>query len=187
MSAVTTEMNQKTVKVWDPLVRLFHWSLAVSFAIAWLTAEGMGRVHEWTGYIIAGLLVFRLLWGLVGPQYARFSQFVRSPLAVIAYLRAMMNGEERRYIGHNPAGGMMIICLILALAGTGLTGWMQTLDAYWGVAWVADAHEALASLTMLLVGLHLAGVVLASLRHRENLAQAMVIGRKRAPDAADIA
>jgi cytochrome b len=180
-------MNQETVKVWDPLVRVFHWSLAVSFALAWLTAEELDSVHEWTGYVIAGLLAFRLLWGLVGPKYARFSQFVRSPGTVVRYLRAMIQGREPRYIGHNPAGALMIVILLLALAGTALTGWMQTLDAYWGVEWVEEGHEAFANLTLLLVALHIAGVVLASMRHQENLARAMIIGRKRAPGTADIA
>jgi cytochrome b len=180
-------MNQETMKVWDPLVRVFHWSLAVSFALAWLTAEELDTVHEWAGYVIAGLLVFRLLWGLVGPKYARFGQFVRSPGTAVGYLRAMIQGREPRYIGHNPAGALMIVILILALAGTALTGWMQTLDAYWGVEWVEEGHEALANLTLLLVALHIAGVVLASLRHKENLARAMIVGHKRAPGTADIA
>lgn len=180
-------MNQETVKVWDPLVRLFHWSLAVSYTLAWLTAEELDTVHEWAGYVIAGLLVFRLLWGLAGSKYARFGQCVRSPGTIVGYLKAVIQGKEPRYIGHNPAGGLMIIVLIMALAGTALTGWMQTLDAYWGVEWVEEGHEALANLTLLLVALHIAGVVLASFRHRENLARAMVIGRKRAPGAADIA
>jgi cytochrome b len=179
-------MHQETVKVWDPLVRVFHWSLAVSYALAWLAAEELDTVHEWAGYVIVGLLVFRLLWGLAGPNYARFGQFVRSPGTIIRYFRAMIQGKEPRYIGHNPAGALMIVILIAALAATALTGWMQTLDAYWGVEWVEETHEALANLTLLLVALHIAGVVLASFRHRENLARAMVIGNKRPPGAADI-
>ncbi len=174
------------MKVWDPLVRIFHWSLVASFAIAWLTSEELASVHEWSGYVIAGLLGFRILWGLAGPKYARFGQFVRSPGTVIRYVRAMIEGKERRYIGHNPAGGLMIIGLILALASAVLTGWMTTLDAFWGVQWVLDVHGALASLTMFMVIAHVGGVVLASLRHNENLMRSMVIGRKRPPGAADI-
>lgn len=186
MSVATTEMKQETVNVWDPLVRIFHWSLVFSYALAWLTAEELDTVHEWAGYVVAGLLIVRLLWGLVGPKYARFGQFVQSPGTVIGYLLGMIHGKERRYIGHNPAGGLMIVILILMLMATALTGWMQTLDAYWGLEWVEEGHEALANLTLLLVALHIAGVVLASFRHRENLARAMIVGRKRAPGTADI-
>lgn len=179
-------MSRATIKVWDPLVRLFHWSLVAGYAIAWLTAEELDTVHEWAGYVVAGLLGFRILWGLVGPKYARFGQFLRSPAAVVQYVRAMIRGEEQRYVGHNPVGGVMVISLILALAGASLTGWMATLDSFWGVEWVKDVHESLANLTLLMVAAHVAGVILTSLRHKENLARAMILGHKRAPEAADI-
>ena len=109
-------MADRTITVWDPLVRLFHWSLAVSFAVAWLTAEGWDGLHEWAGYAAAALIAFRLLWGLVGPRYARFTQFVPSPAAATRYVGAMTRGRESRYIGHNPAGGLMVITLLLALS-----------------------------------------------------------------------
>lgn len=179
-------MSEPTVKVWDPIVRLFHWCLVVSFAVAWLTADTWDGIHEFAGYAAAALIGFRLIWGLVGPRYARFSQFVRSPGETLRYLGNMIRGTERRHLGHNPAGGMMIIGLIVALAGTALTGWMYTTDAFWGVAWVEETHEFLANLMLVLVTLHVAGVVFASFRHRENLARAMVIGRKRAPQSGDV-
>ena len=173
-------MADRTVKVWDPLVRVFHWSLVASFAFAWVTAEDWARPHEWAGYAAAALIGVRILWGVIGPKYARFSQFVRS-------LRSAINGSERRYLGHNPAGGMMIVALILATAATALTGWMTTLPAYHGAEWVEEAHELMANLMLVLVLLHVAGVILAGFRHRENLVRAMIVGRKRAPEAADIA
>jgi cytochrome b len=176
-----------TVKVWDPLVRIFHWSLVASFAVAWATGDEWERLHIWAGYAAAALIAFRLLWGVAGPRYARFGQFVKSPGAALRYLRAMMSGHERRYLGHNPAGGLMIVALIAALAGVSLTGWMYTTDAFWGVEWVEETHEALANLLLILVGLHVAGVVVAGLRHHENLVRAMVTGRKRAPAAEDVA
>jgi cytochrome b len=179
-------MNRGTIKVWDPLIRVFHWSLVTSYAIAWLTAEDLAKVHEWAGYVVGGLLVFRILWGLVGPKYARFGQFVHSPATVVEYFRAMIKGKEQRYLGHNPAGGLMIIALMLALAGAVLTGWMSTLDAYRGVEWIEGAHALLANLTLLMVIAHVGGVILASFRHKENLARAMVVGHKRAPEPADI-
>lgn len=180
-------MADRTVKVWDPLVRVFHWSLVASFAFAWATAEDWEGLHEWAGYAAAALIGFRILWGVIGPKYARFSQFVRSPGVVIDYLRSAINGSERRYLGHNPAGGMMIVALILATAATALTGWMTTLPAYHGAEWVEEGHELMANLMLVLVLLHVTGVILAGFRHRENLVRAMIVGRKRAPEAADIA
>jgi cytochrome b len=177
----------RTVKVWDPVVRLFHWGLAVSFAVAWLTAETWDNLHEWVGYLAAALVAVRVFWGLVGSRYARFRQFVRPPAAALTYLRDVVAGRERRYLGHNPAGAVMIVALIAAMAGTALTGWMFTLDAFWGVGWIEDLHEGLASLMLVMVAVHVAGVVIASARHRENLVRAMISGRKRAPEAADIA
>jgi cytochrome b len=174
-----------TVKVWDPLIRLFHWSLVASFAVAWISADEWDDLHNWAGYAAAALIAFRLVWGLMGPRYARFSQFVRSPGAIAAYLRDLLAGREARHLGHNPAGGIMILLLIAGLAALCLTGWMQTVDAFWGEDWVEEVHEVLANLLLVLVGLHVAGVALASLKHRENLVRAMVTGRKRAPASGD--
>jgi len=178
---MTTSQRAATVKVWDPLVRLFHWSLVATFAIAWISADAWDALHIWAGYAAAALIGFRLIWGLAGPRYARFSQFVRSPGVVAAYLKDLLAGREARYLGHNPAGGAMILLLIVSLTALCLTGWMHTLDAFWGEGWVEELHEVLANLLLVLVGLHVAGVALASLKHHENLARAMVTGRKRVP------
>jgi len=174
-----------SVKVWDPLVRLFHWSLVASFAVAWITGDEWKALHIWAGYAAAALIAFRVVWGLFGSRYARFTQFVRSPGTVAAYLKDLLAGREARYLGHNPAGGAMILALILSLSALCLTGWMYTTDAFWGEEWVEEAHGALANLLLVLVGLHLAGVALASLKHKENLVRAMVTGRKRAPARGD--
>lgn len=179
-------MPAASVRVWDPLVRLFHWSLAASFLVAWLSADEWDDLHIWAGYAAAGLVTFRLLWGLAGPRYARFRQFLRRPREVLGFLGDMLRGQEARYIGHNPAGGAMILALLLAMAGTALTGWMYTTDAFWGVEWVEEIHELLANLLLVLVLLHIGGVLFASLRHGENLVRAMLTGRKRAPGAGDI-
>jgi len=173
-----------TVRVWDPLVRLFHWSLVASFAIAWLS-EDAKALHQGAGYVVLALVAVRLIWGLVGSRHARFRDFVPRPQDLLAYLKSLPSGHARRYLGHNPAGGAMILLLIVSLAALCLTGWMQTLDAFWGEDWVEELHEALANLLLVLVGLHLAGVALASLKHQENLVRAMVTGRKRAPASGD--
>ena len=205
-------MTQAIVRVWDPLIRVFHWGLVVAVAVAWLSAEEWDDLHAIAGYVVAALLAARLIWGLMGSRYARFTQFLRGPSAVIAYLRDMGRGRERRYLGHNPAGAAMILALLLTLAGTAFTGWLledplriaalpelpQVVapafaddDGYgeYGEAGneiVEELHEVLANGLLILIALHVGGVVLASVRHRENLARAMITGDKRAPDAGDI-
>lgn len=174
------------VRVWDLFVRAFHWALVLSFAVAWLTSHTSEAVHHVAGYAAAGLVVLRLLWGLVGTHYARFGQFAREPRTVLKYLAEIANGREARYLGHNPAGGAMIIALLLAMALTAFTGWMMTTDQYWGVEWVSRAHDWIAHGLLVLVCLHLVGVTVASLRHRENLVGAMLTGWKRAPGKSDI-
>jgi cytochrome b len=181
-----TSGRSLSIRVWDPFVRVFHWSLVLSFGVAWLSAKSFEDVHYWAGYAAAALVLLRLLWGVVGTPYARFSQFVRSPLAVVAYLKAIATGSEARYIGHNPAGGAMVIALILAMAATAFTGWLLTTDAWWGDTPLQKLHDHIAHGLLLLVLAHLAGVVFASFRHRENLVAAMVSGEKRAPEPEDV-
>jgi cytochrome b len=175
------------IRVWDPFVRAFHWALAASFAVAWLSSENWDRLHASAGYAAGGLVASRVVWGFVGPRYARFAQFVRSPDTVIAYLRALKEGSERRYIGHNPAGGAMIVVLLVVMAATAVTGWLLTTDTFWGSTIMQHVHSALAHGLLGLVVLHLIGVVVASLRHQENLARAMVVGVKRAAGPGDLA
>lgn len=176
-----------TVKVWDPMVRIFHWSLVTCFAVAWLSADEWQDLHEVAGYTVMGLIAFRILWGLAGPRYARFRHFIHAPARVVAYLKDICKGREARHIGHNPAGGMMVLALLLGLSLLTFTGWLYTTDRFWGEDWVEETHEFLANLLLMLAGLHLAGVILASVRHRESLVKAMLTGRKRAPSEKDIA
>ena len=174
------------MRVWDLFVRLFHWSLAASFVVAWLTRHGSEDIHHLAGYAAAGLVLLRVVWGVVGTHYARFTQFTRSPRTVMGYLRDILTGREARYIGHNPAGGAMILALRLTMTATAFTGWMTTTDQFWGVEWVTRAHDLIAHALLILVLAHLAGVALASLRHRENLIRAMLSGWKRAPERGDV-
>jgi cytochrome b len=175
------------VRVWDPLVRIFHWSLVASFALAWFTSGSRGDLHHWAGYAAASLIFMRLLWGFLGTPYARFSQFVRSPKAVVTYLRAIIVGNEARYVGHNPAGGIMILALMSAIAITAFTGWMMTTDTYYGEDWVQILHSLCADGVLLLVLIHVGGVALASFHHEENLIKAMFSGRKRGAENNDVA
>jgi cytochrome b len=174
------------VRVWDLFVRIFHWCLVLSFGLAWLTAKASAFVHQTAGYVAGTLILLRVLWGVAGPGYARFSQFVRDPVAVVHYLISMLRGREPRYVGHNPAGGAMVVTLLALICLTALTGWMMTTDTYFGVEWVEGSHDILADVILVLVFLHVGGVGLASLRHRENLVKAMITGQKRQAAADDI-
>ncbi|HAL37388.1 MAG TPA: cytochrome B [Polaromonas sp.] len=179
-------MEVKTIRVWDVFVRVFHWSIALCIGIAWLSSDNADTLHTTVGYISGGLVICRLIWGVIGSKYARFSQFVCSPGIVIGYLRAIFSHREARYLGHNPAGGAMIVALLLAVAATSISGWMLTTDAYWGVLWVQKVHRFLADSVSALVFFHVGGVVMASLHHRENLILAMLSGRKRQAGPRDV-
>src|SRR5690242_8269090 len=119
-----TEMAQaRTVRIWDPGVRAFHWSLATSILVAWLTSEEWKSAHIWIGYLAVALVAFRILWGFIGSPYSLFGSFLKSPTVVARYLFDMATGREKRYLGHNPAGGAMIVALLATVAILGLTGW----------------------------------------------------------------
>lgn len=216
--SVASERNDEGVRVWDPLVRIGHWVLVAGFATAYLTEGESEWLHAWAGYAIAITVAIRIVWGLVGPRHARFSDFVTGPARVIGYLRDLVAGRARRHLGHSPAGGAMTIALLLALGATAVSG-MATLAAEegrgplaglvtpqagegrgtsetWSVfpsgdedadyeeregeesVW-AEIHEVAANLTLVLIVLHIGGVVLASIVHRENLPRSMVTGLKR--------
>ncbi|RMH17561.1 MAG: cytochrome B [Gammaproteobacteria bacterium] len=114
--------STEQIKVWDPLVRIFHWTLLASFSIAYLSSESSGDLHILSGYAVAGLIAFRLVWGLIGSRHARFTDFVRGPGQVKAYLKDIINGRPKRYLGHNPAGGAMIVAMLFMLVLISYTG-----------------------------------------------------------------
>jgi cytochrome b len=204
--------STKQVRVWDRFVRVGHWALVAGFFTAYLTEDELLRVHVWSGYTVGTIVALRIVWGFVGPEHARFSNFIYSPSKVMRYLAGLFRRSAARYLGHSPAGGAMVILLLIGLAGTvwsGLTVYaydqgagplagvvataqvgvatseqeddnesaFEAREDYW-----EELHELFANLTLLLVIFHIAGVLLASFVHRENLARAMVTGCKRAPD-----
>lgn len=181
MPPATASRTGPMVRVWDPFVRIFHWSLAALFVLAFATGDESEWLHLTAGYSIAGLLLLRAVWGFVGPAHARFGDFVRSPQAVLAYLRQTIRMRAPRYLGHNPAGGVMVLALMATLAAISVTGFMMTTDAFWGSEWVENLHKAFVYAALVLVALHVAGVLFASIEHGENLVKAMVTGRKRVP------
>lgn len=123
-SAPAREGHPRMVRVWDPLVRIGHWALLAAFVIAYLSEDEFLTVHVWAGYTVAVIVVVRVLWGFVGPQHARFVDFVRSPGVTLRYLGSLSRGRARRYLGHNPAGAAMVLALLLGLAGTTVSGLM---------------------------------------------------------------
>ena len=171
------------MRVWDAFVRVAHWTLVACVAAAWFTRR---ELHEWIGYAALAVVVLRLAWGLIGSRSARFDRFVLGPARTFAYARALLAHREPRYLGHNPLGAWMIVALLAAVALVGATGWLSTTDRYWGVEWLQDLHEFCADALLALVALHVAGVVLTSLRQRENLVHAMVTGAKAPPRPGDI-
>ena len=184
----------QTIKVWDLLIRIFHWSLVGFFALAYLT-EGEDEwmiIHSYAGYSILILLVFRLLWGVMGTHYARFSNFVTRPKEVLVYLKGLIAGNAKDYIGHNPAGAMMIVALIVSIAITGFSGMAlyatdghgplaTSFFATWPEGAIKEVHEFFANFTVFLVVIHVGGVIVSSLLHKENLVRAMVTGKKQRP------
>jgi cytochrome b len=213
-------MNQTkapTRPVWDPTIRIGHWTLVIAFFTAYLSGDDLFSIHKWAGYVVAAYVLFRVIWGLVGTRHARFTDFVRGPGAVFDYLRGLATGKAKDYAGHNPAGGAMVIALLFSLLVTTSSGMalyavednagplagIVTEQTFAPLAsafgeeeeeeehggrkesgaeeLLEGVHKTFVYLTLALVGLHLAGVVASSLVHKENLARAMITGRKRDP------
>ena len=182
--------------VWDLPVRVFHWSLVALVAAAWASAEaGWMEIHFYTGYAIATLLLFRIAWGLAGPRYARFASFVAGPRAVLAYLRGWLDGSAREPAGHTPAGGWMIIALLVLLllqVASGMLNSHDGLDAgpwYWAASedlrdLAEDTHETVFDLLLAAAAVHVVAVLLYLLRPGVNLVAAMFSGRKRTAEPA---
>jgi cytochrome b len=167
------------IAVWDPLVRVFHWSLVGIMAYEFLGEDG-DALHRNLGYVALGLVAFRIIWGFVGTKHARFSDFVTSPLVVFDYVKSIVTGHPRRYIGHNPAGGVMVIALLVMTAFVAGTGYAMRTEALWGQEWIEELHEVSANFMLFCIAAHVIGVIAASLQHKENLVRSMVTGKKDA-------
>jgi len=218
------------IYVWDPLVRIFHWGLVLAFAISYFSGDEEELLHIYAGYVVLGLVVFRIFWGLVGSQHARFSDFLCSPGQAVAYMKGLASGKTKNYLGHNPAGAWMILLLLVSLILTSISGlevyglegggplaqttrqrdgtgvqlseWMSAQvpqhtvldnddvpkgtkvsqresgeesedEEFW-----EETHEFFANFTVLLILFHVAGVVVSSRRHGQNLVKAMITGYK---------
>jgi len=215
--------NKQFIKVWDIALRVFHWALVVCFAIAFISSEESRKLHVIFGYSVLFLVLFRILYGFVGTKYARFSDFLYHPAQIGDYLKGLLIGTPKHYIGHNPAGGFMIFIMLLSLLFLTLTGLKaygvkghgplakheisvmtnafagsnekenhdehnnrerRSQEKHWTEKKEKDefweaVHEAIAYFTLFLVSIHIMGVLVSSLVHRENLIKAMITGRKR--------
>jgi cytochrome b len=187
------DIDKAQVRVWDPLVRIFHWSLVAAFATAYIVEDDLLDVHVWAGYLVVALIAVRLVWGFIGTPHARFADFVRSPRQVLGYLRDAVRFDAPRHLGHNPAGGAMVVALLVLVGLTGLTGMgvfgaqelsgplaplLSSAPASVGEA-LEESHEFLANVTLVFIAAHVIGVLFSSLAHRENLIRSMFTGRKR--------
>ena len=171
-------MTQR-ILVWDLPTRIFHWALVLSFAFAFITGESerWRDIHVLLGYTVTGLIAFRLVWGFIGTRYSRFAEFVRSPAHVIRYLAQLLRGHAEYPVGHNPAGAVAILLLLLLGIANGVSGWAAYEEI--GGDWLEEWHELTANAMLAVVFAHIAGVLVSSYQQRENLIVAMITGKKR--------
>jgi len=194
------EQEYPQIKAWDIGVRIFHWSLVLFYTIAYLS-EDIELIHVYAGYVVLGLILFRVLWGLIGTKYARFNNFIYGKKVALAYLKSLLTKKPKHYIGHNPIAGWMILALLISIFLVAWTGLLLYADAGKGplaevnVELISgvyadddgeqsesiweEIHETLANLTLLLVCAHVAGVLLSSVIHGENLIRSMITGYKK--------
>ena len=189
----TSSNKQKTnISVWDPLVRIFHWTLVISFFAAYFSEDDFQTLHVWAGYTIISLLLVRIIWGFIGTKHAKFSDFLYSKKDIINFLKDTLAFKAKRYIGHNPLGGLMIFFLIFNLIATTTSGLflfaveegqgplVSLVNSSWQ-SWehtIKEVHEFFANFTLLLVFIHVSGVIVESLLHKENLVKSMFTGKK---------
>lgn len=168
----------KPTRVWDLPTRVFHVLMIACFAGAWITgdSERWRVLHVTLGLTMAGLVAWRVVWGLVGTRHARFADFVRGPGRVAAYLKSLVARRPEHHVGHNPAGGWAVLGLLGLTAVTTGLGWAAYSE--WGGEWLGELHEGTATALLALVAVHVAGVLVSSRLHRENLVRAMITGRK---------
>jgi cytochrome b len=174
-------MQIEKKRVWDPLVRIFHWSLVLAFGANALFIDEDSAVHQWVGYFVVGLIIVRLAWGFVGSHYARFSSFPPSIGQSIGQLRDISAGRRTIHLGHTPLGALMIYNLMATMLVIGFSGYLMTTDALWGVEWPGEMHEIAVTWAEISVLVHILAVMIESYRTKVNLPEAMVTGYKKIP------
>ena len=171
-------ISPRSVPVWDRFVRLFHWTLVSCVVIDYTVLDDGNALHRWLGYLAAALVVARAAWGLIGTPHARFSDFFPTVTRIRQHIEGMLSGSPERHDGHNPLGALMILALMTLVLAVGLTGWMQTLDAFWGEEWLQDLHEHAANLLIALAMVHALAAIVMGRLERTHLIRAMFTGVK---------
>jgi cytochrome b len=167
------------VLVWDLPLRLLHWTTALCVLVAWFTPNAYDTLHRAAGYAVLVLVPLRLIWGFAGSRHSRFRNPLRVCRTLPRYLMHIAQGRSRRYLGLNPAGSAISMVMLLLLVISAVSGWMQVTLRFFGVAWVQDTHTYSSHAVMALALIHVLGVLLMSIRQRENLVRAMITGWKR--------
>jgi cytochrome b len=173
-------MPRESLRLWDPVVRVFHLSIAGVFAANYFFNEAGDDWHVWLGYYAMGWLLVRLVWGFVGPRSARWSDFWPTPSRLAAHARSLIAGRPEHRLGHSPIGALVMILMLLAMLTVGVSGWaMEEVDALWGADWPLQVHETAADALLALVIVHIAAALFESVQVRDNLPLSMLTGRRR--------
>ncbi|MFJ5254514.1 cytochrome b/b6 domain-containing protein [Pseudomonas sp. NPDC088414] len=173
-------MPSASVRLWDPVVRLFHLSIAGVFVANYFFNEAGDAWHVWLGYYAMGWLLVRLVWGFVGPRSARWADFWPTPTRLVAHARSLIRGQPEHRLGHSPMGALVMLLMLLAMFIAGLSGWaMEEVDALWGADWPLQVHETATDILLVLVCLHIAAALFESFLLRDNLPLSMLTGRRR--------
>ncbi len=183
---VSERLSARNIMVWDPLVRLIHWSLAIAIILNGVIVDEESSLHEWMGYFAVGLIGIRLIWGLIGSSHARFSAFPPNPVAAIRHLVALSRGDKTVHLSHNPIGALMRYNIWLTVLLLGITGYMMGTISFFGVDWVEEAHEMVFNWLVFSIILHIGGVMFDTLRTGVHIVSAMINGRKRIPEDSPI-
>ncbi len=164
--------------VWDIFVRIFHWTLVTCVMVNYFILDDGEDIHQWLGYLASALVLARVVWGFIGSQYARFSNFFPTPSRLQHHVSQLIQGKAEMHWGHNPIGALMMLALMALVLSLGVSGWMQTLDAFWGEEWLMGLHELLGNLLISLVTLHAIAAIVMGRLERTRLIRAMVTGIK---------
>lgn len=171
-------VGPKPVRVWDRFVRVFHWSLVACVLLNVTWVDDGKTLHRVLGYVASGLVAARVAWGFIGPRHASFAEFWPTRASLAEHLRGVLAGSAPVHEGHNPLGALMMLTLMVSVVASGVTGHLQTTDAFWGVAWLQDLHDALATTLIAAAGLHAAAALVMGRLERVRLVRAMVTGVK---------